>query len=441
MILLEIKNLAIQCYCNKQTLTIVDNVNLKVKAGQIVGIVGESGSGKSTLVKSIIALLDKTTVISNGTISFQGEDINHLDSKQMSKLRGKKITFIFQDSFTALNPLLKIRTQMCESIKANLKLNNKQSYKKALELLTELQIPKPEINIEKYPHQLSGGQRQRIIIAIALAAKPRLIFADEPTTALDLNVQARILQTLKKLCKLYNIAIILVTHNMRIIADITDYLYIMQLGKFTEQGKTKSIIANPSTAYTKALLASIPQFHRKTHRLPILDTKCKASNEEKIAMAFLKEQINEQYNSNLPIIKVEKISKYFGSKGNIFYSNTLFKAVDQVSFQIMSGKTLGLIGESGSGKSTVGLIISGLLPASSGIVLYKGVDINDQSNKTATLKRRLEMQIVFQDPFSSLNPRITIGALLSEALKVHRIITDKTHLRKIIIGLLHPRRT
>ena len=443
MSVLEIHNLEVKFSFKKRTITAVQDINIKVKAGQIVGIIGESGAGKSTIGKAIIALLDRSGFISYGSIKFQGQDITHMQYAQAVQIRGKQIATIFQDPLSSLNPVLKIRSQMCESIKANLQLTNKAAYEKALELLERLEIADPKSSIEKYPHQLSGGQRQRVIIAIALAANPKLIIADEATSALDASLKMGILQRLKKLCQEENIALLLITHDMQVMATMADYLYIMKSGKIIEQGQTQKILDNASMPYSKALIAAVPPLNIKLHRFAVLDTKHNQQNQkssEQAAIDFLKSDLNNkstQNNNAEAIIKVQNLSKYFGKKASLLRSSTVLKAVDQVSFELRQAKTLGLVGESGSGKSTLGLMVAGLMPMSSGTVKYKGVCINDKSDKAQVLQRRLASQVIFQAPFASLNRRMSIGTLLSEALKVHRIVKDKDKLHQIVLGLLH----
>lgn len=436
--LLNIKDIEITFPSRKQDFIAVDSVSVHVNAGEIVGLVGESGAGKSTIGRAVISLLDKPGYVSGGVITFGGKDLAHLSDSEVLSVRGKKIASIFQDPLTSLNPVLRISTQMVETLVGNLGLSKSQARERAVELLRQVEIPSPETSIDKYPHELSGGQRQRVVIAIALSCEPDLIIADEPTTALDVTVQKGILQTLRNLCRENNIAVILVTHDMGVIADTTDRLYILRLGKLVEQGATKDVLANPKNDYTKSLIASIPPLDKKIDRFPVLDTYySQESPEQKKATAFLKEAVNDIWDNSKPILQVDSVTKYYGSKGSLLRADTLFKAVSNVNFEIMPGTTLGLVGESGSGKSTIGRMIAGLLDITEGTVKYKGVDITDKSDKELVLKNRLELQVIFQDPFSSLNSRMTVGQILSEALEVHKIVPDVQERKDIVIGLLH----
>lgn len=438
MALLDIKNIEISFPSRKSNFVAVDHVSVHVNAGEIVGLVGESGAGKSTIGRAVISLLDKPGVVSDGSITFDGEDFSELSDKQAFSIRGKRIASIFQDPLTSLNPVLRISTQMVETLVENLGYNKAKARQRAIELLDQVEIPTPATSIDKYPHELSGGQRQRVVIAMALSCNPDLIIADEPTTALDVTVQKGILQTLRNLCRNNNIAVILVTHDMGVIADTTDRIYILRLGKLIEQGPTKQVLSKPVQDYTKSLIASIPRLDAKMERFPVLDTYYdQQSPEQEKAMEFLKQATHDTWDTTKPILEVNNCGKYYGYKGTLFKQSTLFKAVSGANFKIMQGETLGLVGESGCGKSTLGRMVAGLHPISEGTIKYKGVNITDTSDKAATLQRRLEVQVIFQDPFSSLNSRMTVGQLLSEALQVHNIVSDAQQRRDIVIGLLH----
>ena len=438
MTLLDIKNIEIKFPSRKSEFIAVDNVDVSVNAGEIVGLVGESGAGKSTIGRAVISLLDKPGYVSGGSITFNGQDLAKLSKTETVKIRGKKIASIFQDPLTSLNPVLRISTQMIETITENLGVSKSEARERAIALLEQVEIPTPTTSIDKYPHELSGGQRQRVVIAMALSCEPDLIIADEPTTALDVTVQKGILQTLRNLCREQNIAVVLVTHDMGVIADTTDRLYILRMGKLVEEGATKTVLSKPKADYTKSLIAAIPRLDKKIKRFPILDTHyAEESAEQKKAMDFLRQSTNDTWDKNTPILEVENVGKYYGEEGSLLRASTLFKAVSGASFKIMPGKTLGLVGESGSGKSTLGRMVSGLLDISEGIVKYKGMDITDKSDKELALKNRLELQVIFQDPFSSLNSRMTVGQILSEALEVHNIVPNKQERRDIVVGLLH----
>ena len=290
MALLDIKNIEISFPSRKSNFVAVDHVSVHVNAGEIVGLVGESGAGKSTIGRAVISLLDKPGVVSDGSITFDGEDFSELSDKQAFSIRGKRIASIFQDPLTSLNPVLRISTQMVETLVENLGYSKAKARQRAIELLDQVEIPTPATSIDKYPHELSGGQRQRVVIAMALSCNPDLIIADEPTTALDVTVQKGILQTLRNLCRDNNIAVILVTHDMGVIADTTDRIYILRLGKLIEQGPTKQVLSKPVQDYTKSLIASIPRLDAKMERFPVLDRYYdQQSPEQEKAMEFLKQ--------------------------------------------------------------------------------------------------------------------------------------------------------
>lgn len=438
MALLDIKDIEITFPSRHKNFIAVDKVSVHVNAGEIVGLVGESGAGKSTIGRAVISLLDKPGYVSGGAMTFEGKNCSHLSDREILSIRGKKIASIFQDPLTSLNPVLRIRTQMVETLTNNLGISKAEAHERAIDLLRQVEIPSPESSINKYPHELSGGQRQRVVIAIALSCEPNLIIADEPTTALDVTIQKGILQTLRNLCRENNIAVILVTHDMGVIADITDRLYILRLGKLVEEGDTKTVLSKPQEDYTKSLIASIPPLDTKIDRFPVLDTYYREqSPEQKKATAFLRESTHDTWDNDKAILEVFGVTKYYGSKKTLFRASTLFKAVSKANFSIMPGKTLGLVGESGSGKSTVGRMVSGLLSMTEGTVKYKGVNIHDKTDKVRALQHRLECQVIFQDPFASLNSRMTVGQILSEALAVHNIVTDAKERDSIVTGLLH----
>jgi peptide/nickel transport system ATP-binding protein len=379
------------------TVDAVRDVSIQVNRGETVAIVGESGSGKSVTARAIMRLLSKrATVGANTRITYGGKDLAHLTDTQMRGLRGNRITMIFQDPMSSLNPVYTIGSQICEILHIHNKISRKDAMAKALGLLKEVQIPNPEERLRQYPHQLSGGQRQRVMIAMALANKPDLLIADEPTTALDVTVQAQILNLLNDLKASYGMSVILITHDLTVVEQFADYVYVMQNGQVREHNDTKTLFSNPEHPYTKRLLASEPK-----GRADPLDQ------------------------TNPVVLEGKKVRKVYSlKKGGMFSREyTELVAVDSLDIALKRGETLGIVGESGSGKTTFGQVLIQLTPSNSGQVTFDG-DRIDGKSRAELLPYRRRMQIVFQDPFSSMNPRMSIRQIIEEGLIVNGIGKD-----------------
>jgi peptide/nickel transport system ATP-binding protein len=412
MSLLEITNLTVEFPTRRQVFKAVDGVHLTVEPGQIHGLVGESGAGKSTVGAAVMGLLDPPGRIAGGEIEF----------KARRGLRGQKISMIFQDPLTSLNPLLTIREQLVETIEINLDVSSSDADKRARDLLDRVGIPDPDTRLDQYPHQFSGGMRQRVVIALALCSEPDVIIADEPTTALDVTIQAQILELIRDLVDERQVGVILITHDMGVIADTTDRVTVMYRGAVVETGETAQILGAPTHEYTKSLIAAVPRPHKKLHRFPRINY---GGDDPDFAIEDLARNWPVyEMNAGEPLLKVRDLTKRFVQKRSLLpWGREYFTAVDQVSFDIMPGEVLGLVGESGSGKSTVARVIAGLYKADGGTVEFDGDLVSDLKNKEVQRAYRQEIQMIFQDPYSSLNPRMRVDQIVAEPIRHHKLLT------------------
>ena len=422
MSFLKINNLSVDYKMRRETVYAAKNVNIEVSKGEILGLVGESGSGKSTVGNAIINLIDEPGKVSNGSIHL-GEVNIHKDPENIVKYRGKKIGLIFQDPQTSLNPIFTIGEQLIETIQTHLNLSTIEAKNKAINLLKEVGIKDAEIRFDNYPHQFSGGMRQRVVISLALCCEPELLIADEPTTALDVSIQSQILDLIKRLTKERNLAVILITHDMGVIAETTDRVAVMKNGNLVEIGPTKEILTKPKEIYTKSLVSSVPPTNKKIERFKIIEKENKSQSESniKILNRWTKKEIVNQ-----DLVQVKNLSKTFDD--NFFTENTKnsVMAVDDVSFDIKEGQSFGLVGESGSGKSTIAKMIVNLFRPSSGDIYFDNVCITKIKNNKEMLKFRKQIQMIFQDPYSSLNGRLKVKDIVAEPIKLHNpSITSK----------------
>ena len=392
--LLEIKNAEIKFSVEGGIVNAVNDISFDIIKGETLAIVGESGSGKSVTARTIMKMLPKNSSVgSNLKVSFKGSDISNFSQEQMRQIRGDTITMIFQEPLTSLNPLHKIGSQIIEVLQEHNQISKSEAKKKALELLKEVQIPQPEERLNQYPHQLSGGQRQRIMIAMAIANRPDLLIADEPTTALDVTIQSQILKLLKELQKKYGMAIMLITHDLTVVRKTSDRICVMRYGKIVERGNTEEVFTNPQHEYTKHLIDSEPSGEPD----PFDETK--------------KDLIIEGQKCTV---------KFILKKGNFLsQKKSELIAVNNVDIKTRYGETIGIVGESGSGKSTLGMSLIKLQEINSGKIFFKNQEI--QNYNTQKMKElRQHLQIVFQDPFSSLNPRHTVKQIIGEGLEINR---------------------
>ena len=426
MSFLEVKNLDISYPTRKETIVASKNVEFTLERGEILGIVGESGSGKSTIANAIINLIDPPGEITNGSIKIDNNELRD-NEELIQKIRGKKIGFVFQDPQTSLNPLFKIKDQLIETIQTHLNLGYQDALKKSIQLLKEVGIDNAEKRIEDYPHQFSGGMRQRVVIALAISCEPDLIIADEPTTALDVSIQYQILELLKDLTKKRNLGVIIITHDMGVIAETTNKVIVMRDGVIVEQGDTKELLTNPKSNEARSLVISVPPTNKKIDRFKLIspDGKEITSDSKNLTKNIIKTWgIRE--NKNQKLLKLTDVTKIFDDRSfaiNISFgsknesTDKVVKAVDNVSFELFEGETLGLVGESGSGKSTIAKIITGLVRPTNGEIFYNNVSLYNSNRKYQIDKSRGQIQMIFQDPYSSLNPRFKVRDIISEPIK------------------------
>ncbi|WP_170790137.1 ABC transporter ATP-binding protein [Ruegeria lacuscaerulensis] len=430
MSLLTINDLTVEFPTRRKLFTAVDHVDLSVEPGEIHGLVGESGAGKSTIGAAIMGLLDRPGRIASGTIRLSGDQISGLDADAMRGLRGKKISMIFQDPLTSLNPLFTVREQLVETIQAHLGGSDSEANKRARDLIDRVGIPDPDTRLDQYPHQFSGGMRQRVVIALALCTEPDVIIADEPTTALDVSVQAQILDLIKELATERQVGVILITHDMGVIADTTDKVTVMYAGKVVESGPTSQVMGQPTHEYTKSLIAAVPRPTLKLHRFPQISY---GGRETRFAIEDMARHWPKVDNdTSKPVFEIRNLTKKFLQKrGLLPWDRTYFTAVDDVSFDIRAGEVFGVVGESGSGKSTVARMIAGLYPVDGGTITFEGQTVSDLTNKAALDAYRKNIQMIFQDPYSSLNPRMRVDEIVAEPIRHHKLMDGADIKRRV----------
>ncbi|MEP7255773.1 MAG: ABC transporter ATP-binding protein [Ferruginibacter sp.] len=448
--LLTIRNLSVQFNNEAEKTNAVKNLSLEIKKGELVAIVGESGSGKSVTALSLLQLLPKHSLVRGNAIFFQREkrpvDLLKLTQGSINNIRGKNIAMIFQEPMTSLNPVFTCGNQVMEAIQLHQKVSKKAARKKTIELFEQVKLPEPETFLNRYPHQISGGQKQRVMIAMAMSCNPSLLIADEPTTALDVTVQKNILELIKSLQQQNHMGVILITHDLGVVADVADKILVMYNGEVVEQGETSQILHSPKHPYTKALLACRPSGQPKGKRLAVVSDFM--GPKEPQATSHKPETTNKEEESNLwlpavdiyretpTVLDIKNLTVSFPVKKNLFGRTTkFFNAVDNVSFKVIQGDIVGLVGESGCGKTTLGRSILQLIKPSSGKILLHGSNI--AQTKAAVLRAmRKDLQIVFQDPYGSLNPRISIGEAILEPLKVHSVLSNSKQRKEKVMELL-----
>lgn len=441
-VLLSVENLSVSFKGeNKQFIETVKGISFQIPANTTVALVGESGSGKSVTSLATMGLLPKgqSRIAENSKIIFEGKDLLSLSSKQMRAMCGKDIAMIFQEPMSSLNPVFTVGDQIAEIMRIHLNMGRKQARQRTLELLTEVGIPSPESKIDAYPSQLSGGQQQRVMIAMAIACEPKLLIADEPTTALDVTIQKQILDLLETLRKRRQMSMLFITHDLALVSEIADEVIVMRHGEIREQGLAKAVLEQPQDAYTKALLLCRPQLSHRPYRLPVISDFMQAQDAPVTEAVSLPEVDFAERKRGLVggeeiILEVRDLKKSFFSRKGLFGKDE-FQAVKGASFQLAKGKTLGLVGESGSGKTTIGLLLMRLQQASGGQALFQGKDILAMSEKEFAQYQR-KIQIIFQNPYASLNPRFTVGQILMEPMQVHKIGANDTERKKMALELL-----
>ncbi|MBM4075189.1 MAG: ABC transporter ATP-binding protein, partial [Planctomycetes bacterium] len=461
-VLLEIEGLKTSFHTDEGIVKAVDGLSVQIKPGETLGLVGESGSGKSVTSLSIMRLLpDVAASIDGGRISFLGRDLVQLPGREMPGIRGKDIAMIFQEPGTSLNPVYRVGDQVAEAILLHEKISRVDARNRTRQLFEEVGIPDPSLALDKYPHEMSGGQKQRVMIAMALSCNPKLLIADEPTTALDVTIQAQILDLIRRLRDEREMAILFITHDLGVIAEIADDVAVMYRGKLVEYDTVRNIFGNPRHPYTKGLLACRPLLDKVRRRLPtVSDFMSSTVNEEgqiqieektlgpdrlaeiegrgrgrllhpvsEIAHSSRsksnsspgKSDVTHIAETQQPLLSVQNLKVYYPIKRGLLRQTVGYvKAVDDISFNVYKGQTLGLVGESGCGKTTTGRAILRLLPITDGTITFEGDNWSRLTGAELRRKRR-RMQIVFQDPYSSLNPRMTVEAMLTEAMSVHKL--------------------
>ncbi len=436
--IIEVKNLSIS-FGDKQVL---NNINFKVEQGDTLGIVGESGSGKSLTSLAIMGLLSpNATIHPESEILFRQDDkmidLLKLSPKELEEIRGNEIGMIFQEPMTSLNPSLRCGEQVEEAIRLHQNLSKEEAKKKVLHLFEQVKLPNPERIYKAYPHELSGGQKQRVMIAMAISCEPKLLIADEPTTALDVTVQKATLDLLKELQEKNNMSMLFISHDLGVIANVCEEVLVMFRGDVVEQGNVETIFNHPKENYTKGLIACRPRLDERAKRLPTVKDFLENPNfETEIYTEEEREAFHEKIYANPPILEVKNLKKYF-------YPSTLFgnatipnvKAVDDISFKVYPGETMGLVGESGSGKTTLSRTVLLLEKPTAGEIYYNGIDIT-KLKKEEIRKLRREIQIIFQDPYSSLNPRQTVAQIITEPMQVHKIGQNKSERLQTASSLL-----
>lgn len=455
--LLEVNNLNVVFYKKSAFNQAVKEVSFSVKKGEIVGIVGESGSGKTVTCLSIMHLIPTPPGrISGGQMLFRKKDntivnLNILSSEEIRKIRGNEISMIFQEPMTSLNPVMKCGEQVAETLILHKKLSYSEAKKQTIDLFDLVNLPNPVNVFDKYPHELSGGQKQRVMIAMAMSCNPSLIIADEPTTALDVTIQKGILEQLKKLKNEYNTSVIFISHDLSVIAEIADRVIVMLNGSIVEKGTIQEIFTNPQHPYTKGLLACRPPLDKRLKILPVISDFMQISENgdiiekptsfnDLLKNAIITEKERAEHLETIykrdKILQLKNLHTWFPINKSIFGKNKeWFKAVNGVSLDVYEGETLGLVGESGCGKTTLGRTILKLIPAKEGQVLYKNQEILQLKEKDFRVLRK-ELQIIFQDPYSSLNPRISIGEAIMEPMEVFGIGRNKAERKEMAIELL-----
>ena len=473
MALLDVKNLRVEFPSRRGTLVAVDGVSLAVEPGDVLGVVGESGAGKSTVGNAVIGLLEPPGEMTAGEVRLAGRRIDDLDDAGKRGLRGKRIGMIFQDPLTSLNPLQTVERQLVETIDLHLGTGEAEARRRAVDLLRQVGIPEPALRVKQYPHQFSGGMRQRVVIALALCAEPDVIIADEPTTALDVSIQAQVLDLMRALCREKNVGMMIITHDMGVIADITDRVAVMYRGRLVEHGATEKILGDPDHAYTRSLISAVPRPDVKLVRFPLVtyvEDAREAPRRIDVRRHWLGrardfggaaagagpgggtgargggsgggagrqgEGGGDAVRVREPLVSLEGLHMRFTTRSSFLRRNRVYlDAVKDVSLDVHEGEVFGLVGESGSGKSTVARMICGLHTPTAGAIRFAGTDLTAFRREADLDPFRRQMQMIFQDPYSSLNPRMKVMDVVAEPIRFHRLAGRREEVEGIVVDLL-----
>ncbi len=415
--LISVQDLRVSFRMSKtNTVPAVNGVSFDIPENSTVALVGESGSGKSVTAMSIVRLLPENAIVApTSKILYGGRDLLTTPIEDMRRLRGKDISVVFQEPMSSLNPVFTVGDQIAEVLRIHMHLSRKQAMNRTLDLMTEVGIPNPKERLTAYPFQLSGGQQQRVMIAMAIACEPKLLIADEPTTALDVTVQRQIMDLLARLQQRQKMSVLFISHDLGLVGEISDHVVVMRSGEVREQGDVATIFSAPKDAYTQALLACRPRLDNRPRRLAVIDdivNKRPISTEQRVSKPV----------SGPALIEVKGLRKDYPLKTGLF-KRSVFSAVKGADFSLHKGRTLGVVGESGSGKTTVGMMLTRLTDATAGSILFEGKDLA-QLNAAQMRQYRSRIQIIFQNPYASLNPRFTVGQILIEPMRIHKIGTD-----------------
>jgi peptide/nickel transport system ATP-binding protein len=431
--LIEVRDLRVRFRLDKtQTFDAVKGISFVIPTNSTVALVGESGSGKSVSAMAIMGLLppESAMVLEGSSVMYRGRNLLVEPREGLQRLRGRELSMIFQEPMTSLNPVFTVGDQISEVLRLHMGLGGAQARSRTIELLAEVGIPEPQLRVNSYPHQLSGGQQQRVMIAMAIACQPKLLIADEPTTALDVTIQKQILDLLASLKQRHRMSVLFITHDLAMVGEIADQVLVMQNGEIQESGPVADIFERPQHAYTQALLECRPRLDRRPQRLPVIDDFMRSQGKP----AGQQERKRGVNDDDAIILEARNLSKEFRLREGLF-GHKVFRAVDGVSFKLAKGKTLGLVGESGSGKTTIGLALMRLIDASGGEVLFEGTDLLKLTQREMLpYKRRI--QIIFQNPYASLNPRFTVGNILIEPMHIHGIGADLAERSRLVYELL-----
>ena len=427
--LISVQDLSVSFRMSKtETVEAVRGVSFDIPANSTVALVGESGSGKSVSAMSIVRLLPENAILGESSrILYNGFDLLAAPIDDMRRLRGKDISVVFQEPMSSLNPVFTVGEQIAEVLRIHLKLNSRQALDRTLDLMTEVGIPNPKERLKSYPHELSGGQQQRVMIAMAIACEPKLLIADEPTTALDVTVQRQIMDLLAGLQQCQKMSILFISHDLGLVGEISDQVVVMRSGEVREAGTVQRIFTTPTDAYTQALLACRPRLDSRPRRLAVIDdivSKRPLCTEQRVAAPI----------NGAALIEVKNLGKDYSLKSGLF-GRKVFSAVKHADFSLYKGRTLGVVGESGSGKTTIGMMLTRLTEASAGSIMFEGVDLAQLSAAQMQIYRS-RIQIIFQNPYASLNPRFTVGQILIEPMRIHKIGKDDAERSQLALQLI-----